>query len=162
IGDSVPFKIDVTNVGNGPATGVTLNDKLPAGLEHPQGERLKTDLGTIPPGETRTVTLVCKATAVGRYVNEVTAVGADGIAATGTPAAEVGQAKIRFTKRGPSQRMMNAETTFVLEAANVGSDPAQKVQIIDTLPGTLTFSQATDNGQFDKSTNTVHWEIGTL
>src|SRR5262249_34722083 len=83
VGDVVAFELIVSNVGTGPAEKVMLRDKMPAGLQHEAqrtpGDVIEADLGTIAPGDTRTINMRGKATREGRFVNEAT-VSATGVA----------------------------------------------------------------------------------
>ena len=62
-GDTAAFTIVVTNLGPGTATGVTLNDSLPAGIAWSEdsgdcsigGSTLSCIFGTLDPGETHTI-----------------------------------------------------------------------------------------------------------
>jgi uncharacterized repeat protein (TIGR01451 family) len=74
IGDTVTFQIIVSNPGTGPAPNVVIHDKLPPGLQHPQGSEIEAELGTLGPGETKTLTLTTTAArAAGRSTVRVTA-----------------------------------------------------------------------------------------
>jgi uncharacterized repeat protein (TIGR01451 family) len=76
-GSAVTIQIQVANHGPTPLTGVVVSDELPAGLQHPEGRDIEAGLGTLAPGETRTLRLDVVATRSGRMVNELKAV-ADG------------------------------------------------------------------------------------
>src|SRR5262249_8190145 len=69
VGDPATFQIQVANVGTGPATGLVLHANLPAGLWHEKGSKIDADLGTLAPGESRTIPLTTAAIRSGRQVN---------------------------------------------------------------------------------------------
>lgn len=162
IGDSFPFKIDVSNPGTGPATNVVIRDQLPAGLQHSQGDYIEADIGTLAPGETRSINLTVKAVKPGQHINEVVATGDDNLRALASASVYVGQPALELTKKGPTQRLLNTETIFVLEVTNPGDAPARKVQLHDALPAGLRFVAASDGGQYDKESHSVHWMFETL
>jgi uncharacterized repeat protein (TIGR01451 family) len=76
-GSTLSVQIQVTNRGTAPLMHVELRDELPVGLSHPVGRKLVADVGTLAPGETKTLRLDVLATGAGQVVNEVTAL-ADG------------------------------------------------------------------------------------
>jgi uncharacterized repeat protein (TIGR01451 family) len=73
-GQNLNYTIQVSNPGDQPATGVTITDRLPAGLdflsvqEPPgvncdrNGRRITCDLGTLAAGQTRTITIRTRVT----------------------------------------------------------------------------------------------------
>src|SRR5205807_2125020 len=77
LGTPIEFSFRVKNVGPVAATGVTIRDVLPAALRHPDGDDLEYNLGQVPPGKTREVTLTLTAAQAGPTVNRVV-VTADG------------------------------------------------------------------------------------
>src|SRR5262249_30058700 len=79
VGDPVTFQIRLSNTGTGPISKVVLRGRLPAGLQHPQGNQLEADIGGLAAGPTRMVTLKATAVRPGTHVNVISAV-ADGAA----------------------------------------------------------------------------------
>ena len=57
IGDTVKLSITVSNPGSGMATGVVLEEHIPAGLQHPAGSELEYNVGNLRPGESRRLDL---------------------------------------------------------------------------------------------------------
>src|SRR5207244_1376968 len=68
-GESVAFQIRIANTGTGAIQKVMLRDKLPPGLQHPQGNQIEADLGSLAAGESRTVTLRTTAATTGIHLN---------------------------------------------------------------------------------------------
>ncbi|MCS6849852.1 MAG: DUF11 domain-containing protein, partial [Gemmataceae bacterium] len=79
VGEPAVFQLTITNTGTGPAHHVILRDHLPPGLRHPQGELVETDVGTLHPGEARTITLTTTAVHAGRFVNQATVTAEGGV-----------------------------------------------------------------------------------
>lgn len=162
VGDPAVFEIKVTNTGSGPASGVVVTDRLPAGLWHEQGDQVETDLGTLAAGESKTVTLKTKAAKVGRLVNEAVAHADGGLRITAQAVLTVTQAELALRKSGPQRCYLNRPVEFSLEASNPGTGPAVNVRLTDTLPAGLEFDSASDNGKYEAAGRTVTWTLGTL
>jgi uncharacterized repeat protein (TIGR01451 family) len=166
VGDVVPFELVVSNVGTGSAEKVTLRDKMPAGLQQEAqrtpGEVIEADLGTIAPGDTRTINMRAKATREGRFVNEAT-VSATGVAeVSARMEVLVTDASLSLQKTGPREGNPNQELDFALIVTNTGKGAAAGVTLTDTLPDGLDFVSATDNGVYDAKTRVVQWKFESL
>lgn len=70
-GSKVVIRIQVTNNTGTPIHRVMVRDHLPKGLQHPQGDQIEAELGTMTPGETRYLPLEVETTQTGRLVNEL-------------------------------------------------------------------------------------------
>jgi uncharacterized repeat protein (TIGR01451 family) len=162
VGDPVVFQIQITNTGTGPATSVVLHDELPPGLVHEQGSAIEGELGTLAPGETRTVTLPTRAVQPGRHLNQATVTAEGGIRETAQAAVTVTQPALQVRKSGPQRRFVHREVEFDLEVFNPGSGPATNVVVIDTLPEGLDFVSATNGGSYDPASRRITWTLPSL
>lgn len=162
VGDRCNFHIRISNAGTGPASHVVLRERLPAGLKHPEGSDIEADFGTIAPGASKTITL--QTTAVGgglqRCSAQVTA--EDGVLVKSEPAVTVSEPILFLHNTGPGRRIIDHQANFTLEVLNTGTANAENVMVADVLPEGLDFVSATHGGQFDASSRTVHWQVGTL
>jgi uncharacterized repeat protein (TIGR01451 family) len=162
VGDPVPFQIQITNIGTGPATHVLLHDQLPAGLKHDQGQVVEADVGTLAAGESKSVTLQTTAVQVGRQVNEALVTADGGIQAPARAEVLVTQSGLKLRKDGPQQRFIGREAEYDLEVYNPGSAPAISVRVTDQVPEGLDFGSASDGGTYDAAKREVLWTLGTL
>jgi uncharacterized repeat protein (TIGR01451 family) len=162
VGDDVPFEIQVSNPGSGPATHVVIQDLMPPGLQHPQGSAIEADLGTLTPGQTRNVTVTAKAVKSGLQVNEVFVTADDGLQASARAEVRVTEPGLLVRKTGPEVTYLHHDLQHRLEVLNNGQAPATSVRLTDTLPEGLDFVSASDGGRHDPATRTVEWVIGTL
>ncbi|MBV9122038.1 MAG: DUF11 domain-containing protein, partial [Planctomycetes bacterium] len=162
LGDPVVFHIQVANPGTGPATNVVLHDHLPAGLQHPQGNEIEADIGTLDPGATKNITLQTTAIKAGRQVNEAVATADGGLEAKGQASVLVTQPVLTVHNVGPHRRYLNRQADFDLEVVNTGNAPAANVRLQDLLPLGLDFSSASDGGTYDAGTRKVTWSLGAL
>jgi uncharacterized repeat protein (TIGR01451 family) len=162
LGDEVSIVIEVSNPGTGPASGVIVQQRLPVGLEHPHGDYLEKDVGTLEPGEAKEITLAVKARSRGQHLSQVTALADDGLEAKLDALMQVGQPELKLSHASQGQRYINSEAVFTLEVKNPGDAPARNVQIQNALPAELRYDSASDDGTFEKDTRTVSWSIPSL
>jgi uncharacterized repeat protein (TIGR01451 family) len=166
LGEIVPFELLISNLGTGPAEKVILRDKMPAGLQHDAqrspGEIIEADLGTLAPGETRTINMRAKAVQVGRFVNEAS-VSSPGLAeVTARSEVVVTGASLSLQKTGPLEGNPNQELDFILVVTNTGKGAATGLMVADTLPDGLDFVSASDGGTFDAKSRQVRWNLESL
>jgi uncharacterized repeat protein (TIGR01451 family) len=162
VGDAVPFQLVVGNTGSGPANHVVLHDRLPAGLQHTQGNDIEADLGTLAAGGTKTVSLAATAVKGGRQVNEATVSGDNGLQAAARAEVQISEGALLVRKTGPQQTVLHREVDYRLEVVNPGQAPAANVMLADNLPAGLEFLSAGDGGAYTAATRSVQWSLGAL
>lgn len=176
VGDQVTFTITLTNAGADTATGVRVNDSLPAGLTFVSANPSQGtynpgtglwDVGTVIPGTPSTLTITATVTGASQGVNTATIshsdqfdsnVGNNNASAIETPQ----QADLSLTKT-TSDIPPNVpnQYTFTITVANAGPDIATGVQVIDTLPSGAVFVSATPSqGSYNSGTGV--WTVGTV
>jgi uncharacterized repeat protein (TIGR01451 family) len=161
-GEAVPFQITVSNPGSGPVTNLLLRGKLPEGLKHPQGSLVEAEMGTLGPGETRTVTLTTTAAKGGRYTAEVLANADAGLETSASASVNVLGATLQLRHNGPLKCYLKSEVNFELELANTGSAAAGFVEVMETLPAGQDFVSASDSGFYDPAGRTITWRLPAL
>jgi uncharacterized repeat protein (TIGR01451 family) len=171
------FQIAVSNPGVVPVTGVSIVNKLGDGLEHASGKNtLSWNLGTLAPGQCRTVDFQITARKAGRLCNHV-AVSGDGGALAETdgcvviggagiapvpavPPVPAVQGGLELVKKGPQQRFVNRPATYQITVSNPGPGVATNVVVTDYLPPRTNLVSASDAGRL--TGNQVQWLIGNL
>jgi uncharacterized repeat protein (TIGR01451 family) len=176
VGDTITFTVTVTNNGPDPATNVTVQDLLPAGLALVSATESQgayddaTGLWTVGQvGTTAPATLTIQATVVSPAAQTNTATishsdqfdpvpGNNTASVTATPQ----QADLLVTK-SVSDPMPNVgdTITYTITLTNAGPDPATGVTLQDMLPSDVAFVSATPSqGAFDPATGV--WTVGTV
>lgn len=77
-GQRAVFEIVVANLGLTPAENVTIRDKLPQGLRHPEGELIEATLGDIPAGQTKSIRLETLAVENGTFSQNIQVASTNG------------------------------------------------------------------------------------
>jgi uncharacterized repeat protein (TIGR01451 family) len=149
-GDEVSFTIEVSNVGRGDATDVTLIDELPAGIDWSVDNEdctitdstLTCDFGTIPAGESILVTLTGTAppVACGTVINTADVTASN--ERSGDEADNSSTATVTVNcpdlviEKSAADRSVSAgdDVSYTITVANIGDGTAYDVEITDALP----------------------------
>ncbi len=159
-GDTMPLQIQVSNPGTGTAHNVTLRVKLPAGLSHPSGTHIEGDIGTLAPGESKSIPLNVTSSAGGNQIAEVAATGDGGLESSSKTQVLVQQPMLRLRRTGPAKVMYRGEVSEEYEISNPGNAPAANVTVTQALPVGLDFVGASDGAIFDPVGRAVTWRLG--
>ncbi|WP_131282112.1 DUF11 domain-containing protein [Blastopirellula marina] len=162
IGDNLMLAITVSNPGTGPATGVVLEEIVPANFIHPAGGELEFEIGTLKPGETRSLELTLKADKAGRTQN-VLGIRGDGNLQTQTELnIEVIAPQLELTMVGPKLRYLDRPAKYQVSVSNPGTAPAQGIDLITYLPKGMKFVDANNAGQYDSNQHAIFWNLEEL
>jgi uncharacterized repeat protein (TIGR01451 family) len=162
LGDPASFSVTVTNPGDGVADHVKLKTLLSDGLEHARGKLIELDLGSLSPGENRTVQLVCQTTVAGKQSVDCVAVADAGLNSQDIVQAEIVTPRIDLVIAGPKLRYLDRHAVYTLKVTNPGSASANNVSIVYQMPQGFKFHNAGNGGRPDFTTRTVSWFIGDL
>jgi uncharacterized repeat protein (TIGR01451 family) len=162
IGEQATLTIEVSNPGTGVATGVVLTEPVPSGLQHQAGAELEYKIGTLKPGETRQVQLAMAAVRPGKVTNVLTAEGDANLRVEDRMDIEIIAPQIDVALDGPKRRFLEREATYTMSVMNSGTAPARQVELVAYLPRGLKFVSANNAGQYEPSTQSVHWLLSEL
>jgi uncharacterized repeat protein (TIGR01451 family) len=162
IGDNTVLQIKVTNMGDGPATGVLVAEQVPPNFEHPQGQVLENDLGTLKPQESRELRLTLRAVKPGTAVNRFVAKADGEVRVEKELPIEVIAPALALDVKGPEQRFLEREAIYEINLHNPGTAPAKTVQLTAYVPPGFKFIGANNYGEFDAKTRRVAWELVEL
>ncbi len=162
IGEKINMQITVTNPGSGVATGVVLEEHLPAGLQHPAGSELEYNIGALQPGESKKLDLELTAAAAGQVTN-LLSVRADGnLRKEDRLQLEVVAPKLDIAVEGPKKRYLERQATYQLSVSNPGTAAAQGVELAAYLPAGMKFVSANNQGHYDEASRAVYWRLEQL
>jgi uncharacterized repeat protein (TIGR01451 family) len=162
VGQTVSVTFKVRNLGKTNASGVLIHDVLPAALKHPAGDDLEYEIGDIPPGESREVTLQLTAAQSGQAINRAV-VTADGAVSEETVVAlEVVGPVLNVTRTGVKRLLPGRRGRFTNVVTNPTVTPLGNVMLVETIPAGMDFLDATDGGAYDDRKRTVTWVLGPM
>ncbi len=162
IGEPLTVGITITNPGTGPATGVIIEEDVPAGLSHVAGSQLEYDVGVLRPGESKHFDLSLRADRAGIVQNRIQVRGDAGLSAQHLAQIEVVAPQLQVTVEGPKRRFLERQATYVLQIANPGTATARDVDLIAYLPRGMRFVSTDSQGQYDPSQHAVLWSLAEL
>lgn len=162
IGEKVNLTITISNPGTGVATGVVLEEHLPAGLQHAAGSELEYEIGVLKPRESKKLELQLIAAAAGPVTNLLT-VRADGNLRTEDRLQlDVVAPQLDIAMEGPKKRYLEREAVYQVSISNPGTAPAQGVELAAYLPPGLKFIRANNQGHYDEASRAVFWKLEQL
>jgi uncharacterized repeat protein (TIGR01451 family) len=166
LGEEATWTVTVTNNGSAEATNVIVTDSLPDAFTPTTS--LRQNIGTVAPGESKTVKYSAKAVKQGEFTNRAVASydgsgpdgrGSAGASPAGSVPISVVQSGIRVRKTGPAEAYVFKPVVFEITIENTGDTDLKNVRITDILPkGT----SVADNGRGRVSGNAIGWMIPNL
>jgi uncharacterized repeat protein (TIGR01451 family) len=162
IGDAFTVGITVSNPGTGPATGVMIEEDVPAGVVHAAGSQLEYDIGTLRPGETKHLELALRAEKPGLVQNTIRVRGEGSLAAEHTVQVEVIAPQLQVAVEGPKLRFLERQATYTVQVANPGTAAAREVELVAHLPRGMKFVSTDSLGQYDVPRHAVIWSLAEL
>jgi uncharacterized repeat protein (TIGR01451 family) len=164
-GSKFTFVMQVANHGSTPLHNVEVSDQLPEGLEFPEGSHIEADVGTLAPGETKTIRLPgVTAARPGRWVNETSAAADGGLQAHGRAVVAVVEPAPELAVRlvGPRQAAPGNDIDVMLEVANTGTSQAAGVRVTQSVPREVDLLDSGKGGTVDSANGTVSWSLPAL
>lgn len=162
VGGDSRLTITISNPGSGVATGVILESILPDGLAHRAGRELEFDVGTLPPGEARSIDLVLATTGPGTHGLRLSARADGQIEVTDTVKVAVTAPTLDLAVAMPSRRYLQRPATCTISMTNAGTAPAVGVELVAQLPPGLKFVRANNSGYYEERTHRVLWNLEEL
>jgi uncharacterized repeat protein (TIGR01451 family)/gliding motility-associated-like protein len=176
VGDAIDFTIKVTNNGPSAATGVSVNDILPAGYTYVSNTATqgtydnatgKWTIGNLAKGANVTLTIKVKVNAAGTYANTATVTGSETDPDTTNNTSTITPNPTRISNLSIIKIVDNplpivgSNVVFTITVSNNGPNDATGVYVLESLPtGYEYVSNTADSGTYDQVTGI--WTIGNL
>ena len=162
VGDATQFTLIISNPGDGSADAVKISAQLSEGLEHARGNKLEFEIGSLAPGESRNVTLLCASRSGGMQKVDVTASAENGLKATDSCPVNVIMPRLDISLIGPRLRYLDRKARYTLKVTNPGDAPATNVTVADIVPTGFKVLAASHGGRWDSQTRMVSWFLGEI
>ena len=183
-GSDIDYTLTVRNIGNAPASNVTLLESVPKntsfvggsqGINSSSLPQLSWDLGTVEPGNPKTAALRVRANTPlpdATPIINTASVSLGGQPVDGAHTKHLIQSapilSIRKTPDSQSARAGDAgqsngeSVSFQIFYNNTGNETATGVKITDTLITGLDFVSASQGGKWDAASRTVTWDLPSV
>ena len=162
IGEPASQVVQVSNPGTGIAKKVEIEVRVPQGLEHPRGERLLMEIGSLNPGEKRNVRLSLSARAGGKHDVQIMARAENGLRQLSTAKVNVIAPSLTLDVAGPSLRYIGRSATYAVTVTNTGSAATNNVRVVHEIPAGFEYHKADKGGKWEEASRTINWFVGRL
>ena len=162
VGEPASQSVTISNPGNGIAKNVRLEALIPVGLEHPRGERLVMDVGSLNPNESRTIRLALVAIGGGVQTVQVSATADGNLLQTSEASVNVIAPSLQAEIDGPSLRYKGRVATYTVKVKNDGTIGTSNVRLKHKIPDGFEFISADKGATYDAPTRILSWFVGRL
>jgi uncharacterized repeat protein (TIGR01451 family) len=162
VGDPATFTLTVSNPGDGVAEQVKIHAVLSEGLEHARGSKVDFDIGPLPAGESRNVTVLCTTRVGGFQRCQARAEAEGGLSGKDQASVNVIVPRLHLQMTGPKLRYLERKALYTLKVTNPGDAPATNVTVADVVPAGFKVLAASDGGRHDLQTGAVSWLLGEV
>ena len=155
LGTTATYTIKVRNPGSVPTTGVVVQDSLPSGFiyesANPPGDNLfNTDdvswnLGTLAPGETKTLQVIGRAISKGQHCSVTTVQTKQGLQESAKACTKVeGRPTLLLEVTDkPDPVEVGTQTTYSIVVTNQGTANATNIKVAATIPDGMKYISST-------------------
>ena len=162
IGEPASQSVTISNPGTGTLHNVVLEAEIPKGLEHVTAEYLQMQVGSLNPGESRTIRLALAAVMGGEQVVKVMAKAEGGLVQASQARVNVIAPKIQVAIDGPGLRYKGRSAQYTITSINDGAAATNNVRILHKVPEGFEFVKADHGGQYNPEDSTVSWFLGRM
>jgi uncharacterized repeat protein (TIGR01451 family) len=162
IGEPASQTVTVKNPGSGIATNVQIEAVIPGGLEHARGERLVMDIGSLNPGENRSVRLALAAVKGGKQVVQVQARADGDLVRNITSEVHVVAPTLVAEIDGPGLRYLGRPAVYTVKVRNDGEINVENVRVMHKMPDGFEVVDSDRGAQYDRPNRLVNWFVGRL
>ena len=162
LGDPVTYHFKLANTGTGDAANVFLRNILPEGLNHPDGNDLEYEVGTLKAGEVKEIDLTVNATKAGDFTNKAVVSAGGGLKKESAVKVKIIGDRLVITRTGPKRRYVGRTATYSNRIVNQSDAKVSPVHVVEVIPPGMDFVEASAGGKFDPQKRTVTWAIAEL
>ncbi|WP_417388860.1 hypothetical protein [Gimesia sp.] len=162
IGEPASQSVTISNPGTGTLHNVVLEAEIPKGLEHVTAEFLQMQVGSLNPGETRTIRLALAAVMGGEQVVIIQAKAEGGLVQATQARVNVIAPKVQVAIDGPGLRYKGRSAEYAITTLNDGAAATNNVRVLHKIPEGFEFVKADHGGQFNPEDSTISWFLGRM
>ena len=163
LGDNAILKFKLVNASSETVNEVTLQNIIPAGFRHTDGNDLTYPIGKLESGQSLEVELTLKAVKPGEQTNRTIVTASGGLQTEAATSVEViDNRPLRVETKEAATMPIGQPTVQETRIINESAKDVAGVSIIELLPEGLRFVKASHNGQFDPVARKVNWSLDRI
>ena len=161
VGNEAIFSVTIENPGSGKTTNVRMKAFLPKGFR-PVAKGTVYGLGTLNPGESRSVRILAKVLKAGNHKITFVTVADRALRDEVSRDIQAQAAELSVALAGPKFRYLARPAKYKVRIKNTGTAPAHNVSLSCRVPRVFAYLFGGRNGRYDASSKTINWFVGTL
>lgn len=162
LGDPASQTVLVSNPGTGIVHDVKVQAKLPEGLEHLGAKEWSISVGSLKPGETRSVRLGLAAVKGGPQTISLAATSSSDAAHAAVAKINVIAPSLKMAIDGPGLRYKGRTARYEVAVTNDGTVPSNNIRVSQSVGEGFKFVSADGGGSYDADSRSVQWFVGRL
>lgn len=162
LGDPASQTVLVSNPGTGIVHDVKVQAKLPEGLEHLGAKDWSVSVGSLKPGETRSVRLALAAVKGGPQTISLAATSSSDAAHAAVAQINVIAPSLKVAMDGPGLRYKGRIARYEVAVTNDGTVPSNNIRVSQSVGEGFKFVSADGGGSYDADSRSVQWFVGRL
>ncbi len=156
-GETVTYRVTVTNRGSCTAEGVVLTDNVPDGLQHSSGQKtLCYNMGNLAPCESKCVDICFCAAKRGNVCNTATITACNADSTSCQACTCICCCDVQIAKTGPKEQSLGKNADYQITVTNTGDKPLTNVVVTDCAPSATSIVSA--NGATIRGNQAV-WKL---
>lgn len=161
LGQQIAYTVTVRSTGTATAKNVVVVDNLPSGLAHSSGTNsLRTPIGDMPPGATKTLTIPVTAKAPGRHCNVAKAESSNAGSVNAEACTVVKTRDASVEVSCPGEAFLGKRIMAKVQVRNTGDTELNGITVNANAVPELTIISAEGNPNI--SGNSATWNVGAL
>jgi uncharacterized repeat protein (TIGR01451 family) len=161
-GQSGQYRLVISNNGPVDLSGLWVRTKLPEGLNHTGGRDLEYELGDLPRGQSRDVSLALQGETPGAWHYDVSITRDDRELARAATDVSVITSRLTISRTGPTKRFVGRPATYSNTVTNTSNKTLTGITVSEVLPPGVELGRNPQNGVWDPARRTVTWTIPQL
>ncbi len=162
VGETIDLTFLLKNSGGAAANNVSVRDLIPEGLQHEAAADIECPIGKLGPNESREIVLQVTAVKPGRVKNRAILSADGGITQELESIINIVGEHLVLTRTGQNRIYAERPAVFTNSVKNDGNAAVKQLKVAEIVPVGFDFLEASDGGQFDPTTRSIHWTVGPL
>lgn len=160
VGETARLKFKISNAGERDLNEVNLQNLIPVGFVHTDGNDLTYPVGRLAAGGSTTVELELKAVRAGEHFNRAILSAAGGLQNESATAIRVVDPRgLRVETTESASMPVGQPTVQEVRLINESSSDINGVTVTEALPEDLRYLKSTGNGTYDEVSRKIRWRL---